>query len=238
MGTDRLSVFRRGYRSWAVGLLALFVLIAVPYGLIFGGLHLSAYYNDGTVASWVLSLAVALLCGMTGVIAVIGFIELRTSRSRSSKAETITHVELLLRLDERFRCSEYSDVVHRLQDGGKWAVKTTDELDVGPESDEDWTLLGEYVRLFEPIYFLASKGGISADLLRSTFGHRIDQLVQSKRIVNRMVANQKDRPWIYFLELWNLVDPQGYRQWNEFLSLWTAVRGRSPLSDSTILAKR
>ncbi len=223
MRSPRFAWWKKAVLWLGIGVVALLALIGLPLLLVLIGDQIGQGTAVGDRAMRVTALATVSLCGIASLAAIAAAVAAFSSRTTGRRSQNVAEMDLLLRLDERFRYSEFADVSHNLQEGGRWVIPTTEGIEPGPENDEDWLRVTAYVRLFEPIYFVARDGGVPADVLRSTFGYRIDQIVRNRKIVGRMITKSADTPWVHFLKLWQIVDSQGYAHWTHFLQLWQVV---------------
>jgi hypothetical protein len=98
-----------------------------------------------------------------------------------------------LELEKMF--SAHDEVHIKLRPGGDWAKK-----DSGPETNQDWAKVEDYLGLFEHCELMLRKGLIDWETFKLLFSYRLYNIVANEIIVNAKLQRER-KSWQALIRL-------------------------------------
>ena len=132
---------------------------------------------------------VAQILGAVGTVGGIFYAAAQLRHNASTSRATF-----LLELE---KMSRDHDAVHtKLRPDGTWTKKGA-----GPQNDEEWMQLEDYMGFFEHCEVLMQQGSLDPRVFRSLFGYRLENILENKLIVKEKLIDERN----YWQLFWALL---------------------------------
>lgn len=132
----------------------------------------------------------------TSIVTIIGLPVAVWAIVQNTRATRLTALisegEFFLNLENML--VRHDPVYVKLRQGGAWTVPSS-----GPETEDDWARLGDYMGFFEHCEHLLQQGSISDAFYRNLFGNRVRYIMSNDRIVQTMLVEQAPA-WRLFID--------------------------------------